>query len=57
MNKFASYIRVSTNQQADSKLGIEAQQRLNRNYIDSVNGKLVKFTNFIKKKTNFKRAD
>jgi DNA invertase Pin-like site-specific DNA recombinase len=42
MNKFASYIRVSTNQQADSKLGIEAQQRLNRNYIDSVNGKLVK---------------
>ncbi|MDX1919563.1 MAG: recombinase family protein [Candidatus Caenarcaniphilales bacterium] len=41
-NKYASYIRVSTDKQGDSKLGIEAQQRINSNYIKNVNGELIK---------------
>ncbi len=41
VQKFASYIRVSTKEQGDSRLGIEAQQRLNKAYIESVKGELI----------------
>ena len=40
--KYVSYIRVSTDKQGDSKLGIEAQQKINKSYIASVNGELIK---------------
>jgi DNA invertase Pin-like site-specific DNA recombinase len=40
--RYASYIRVSTEKQGDSKLGIEAQKRINKNYIKSVSGELIK---------------
>lgn len=40
--KFVSYIRVSTEEQGDSRLGIEAQQRINRAFIESTGGELVR---------------
>jgi DNA invertase Pin-like site-specific DNA recombinase len=39
--KFVSYCRCSTKEQGESKLGIEAQQRLNRNYIAQISGELL----------------
>ena len=50
--KYVSYIRVSTDKQGDSKLGIEAQQRINLNYIKSVNGELIKESLEIETGTN-----
>lgn len=50
--KYVSYIRVSTDKQGDSGLGIEAQQKINRNYITSVSGELIKESIEIETGTN-----
>jgi DNA invertase Pin-like site-specific DNA recombinase len=54
--KFVSYIRVSTDKQGDSKLGIEAQQRINLAFINSVNGDLIKEAIEIETGTNKSRV-
>lgn len=41
MNKFVAYIRVSTQQQGRSGLGLEAQQSAVRAYLSGVGGELV----------------
>lgn len=40
--KYVSYIRVSTEKQEDSGLGIEAQQRINKTYIANMKGELIR---------------
>jgi DNA invertase Pin-like site-specific DNA recombinase len=52
---YVSYVRVSTDKQGDSKLGIEAQQRINRNYIQAVSGNLIKEAIEIETGTNKSR--
>lgn len=55
MKKYVSYIRVSTDKQEDSGLGIEAQKKINSNYIKNVNGELIKEVVEIETGTNKNR--
>lgn len=40
-NKFCEYIRVSTQRQGRSGLGLQAQQEINRRYTESVGGEII----------------
>lgn len=42
MEKYCTYIRVSTKRQGDSGLGLEAQRKMCMDYIESQNGELIK---------------
>ena len=55
MNKYVSYIRVSTTKQGDSGLGIEAQQAINNRYIQSQSGTCIQEVREIETGTNKKR--
>lgn len=41
MTRFCEYIRVSSQKQGRSGLGLEAQQSINKNYAESVHGEIV----------------
>ncbi len=55
MNKYVSYIRVSTTKQGDSGLGIEAQRSINNRYIVSQSGTCLKEAIEVETGTNKKR--